>query len=642
LEWPPVDPSAFRSQLLTGGMAPAAGIISPDGQIVTLPVVFSDLAPPEEREFLDHLYRFINRPPPGINAHISGLPILHLTMDRSLVKMAGRFLPLLVFVAIAFLVFIFRRLWDVCIPLIFVAVCQSILFGIMGYLGVRLNLVNIILAPLIFVIALATAVHLLVSFRDTRQKTEKNAAAVVEDTYRVKGWPVLWTGVTTLVAFGSLVTGIMPPLRSLGIWSALGIAIMTILAFTFYPVLLAGIRQKPGQQPERPFETWARRNGRTWATWAIRRRLAVLIVMAVVFAAAVLGLTRLDVEDNLAHYFSPHHPVRAQLEKLQQSGIGVFSAEVFLSYRGTNREKQDEDDPGFQEPWSQQRLAQLTCQLRSEPLIYGAAGSGDLVEFSLRSLIINDEQEEISENTRWMALGMLQTAPDSRKLLQALLTPDGQSTRITLLVPVLSFNRLEPLFERIKAEAATFFPGAKIWITGQYPLILLAQQKLLSGLILALSITLLCVALVLWLLLRSVRLTLLVLLPNLWPVVLVLGGMGLLNVSLDSVSIMTASIVLGLAVDDTFHTLGYFLKLAPKLGRTEAIAATLERTAPAHILTSVILASGFAACTLSVLVPVSRMGALSAVAIALALIGDLLLIPALLHASGGPAARAAS
>jgi predicted RND superfamily exporter protein len=304
--------------------------------------------------------------------------------------------------------------------------------------------------------------------------------------------------------------------------------------------------------------------------------------------------------------------------------VGIYAAELILSHRGSTGE---EDEAPFMDPLAQQRLAQLSARLRSKPLVYGAIGSGDLVEATIRSTLV---EGEVTDSIRWMALGLIQTAPDSRKLLHALITADGQSARVTLLVPMLSFNRIEPLFREVIADAEKFFPDTENWITGQYPLILLAQRKLMRGLIVSLSLTLLCVALVFLLLLRSVRLTLRVLVPNLWPVALVLGGMGWLRIPLDSASVMTVSIVLGLAVDDTFHTLGHFLRLAPRQGSGMAIQATLERTAPAHILTSVILAAGFAVCSLSDLLPVARFGALSAVAIILALVGDLLIIPALL------------
>jgi predicted RND superfamily exporter protein len=629
LEWPPPDPANFRTQVLENGLDISAGWVSPDGETITLLVVLADLPIDAEQELLSRLDRLTARAPSGIKAYISGLPVLHRAMEHSLLNTATRILPILALLAAVFLFFIFRRPGETIIPLVFVGVCQGVLFGIMGYIGVRLNLVNIILALLIFVISLATAVHLQVRFRDLEQQGMKVPTAVLT-TYRSKGWAVLWTGVTTLVAFGSLVSGNMPPVRSLGAWSAAGIGIMTLMAFTLYPALLAGIRTKTKHRAARPFEVRARRWGQALAGWAISFRFPVLAGTGLLVAVALLGGGRFRVQDNMAEYFPAQHPVRAELERLQQNNMGVFAAELVLSFRNHNQGKNEEQEASFQEPVAQQKLARLSSRLRSHSLVYGAVSSGDLVEASIRSILV---EGEVNDNIRWMALGMMQTVPESNKLLRALVTADGQSARVTLLVPVLSFNRMVPLFQQVIAEAENIFPEAETWITGQYPLILLAQQTLLRGLMVSLSLTLLCIMLVFILLLRSIRFTLLVMIPNLWPVVLVLGGMGWLKLPLDSVSIMTASIVLGLAVDDTFHTLGYFLRLAPRCGPAKAVKNTLERTAPAHILTTVILAGGFIACAFSDFLPVSRMGMFATIAIFLALVGDLLLIPALLAKS---------
>lgn len=626
LEWPPPHPADFRAQVLKNGLDLDAGWVSPDGETITLLVVLADLPLDAEQELLNHLDRLTARAPPGIRTHISGLPVLQRAMEHSLLNTASRVLPILALLAAVFLFFIFRRLGDTIIPLVFVGVCQGILFGIMGYIGVRINLVNIILALLIFVISLATAVHLQVRLRYLEQKGMKVSTAVLT-TYRSKGWAVLWTGLTTLVAFGSLVTGNMPPVRSLGTWSAVGIGLMTLLAFTFYPALLASIRSKTAQQAAGPFEVQAGRWGQALAGWSIRYRFPVLAGTWMLIAVALLGLVQFRVQDNMAEYFPSQHPVRAELERLEQHNMGVFSAELVLSYRNSNQGKSQEQEASFQDPTAQQKLARLSGLLRTQPLIYGAVSSGDLVEASIRSILV---EGEVNDNIRWMALGMMQTVPEARKVLRALVTADGQSVRVTLLVPVLSFNQMVPLFQQAIAEAHSIFPGAETWITGQYPLILLAQQTLLRGLVVSFSLTLLCIILVFTFLLRSIRLSFLVLIPNLWPVVLVLGGMGWLKLPLDSVSIMTASIVLGLAVDDTFHTLGYFLRLAPRCGPAKAVKNTLERTAPAHILTTIILAGGFIACALSDFLPISRMGMFAAIAIFLALVGDLLLIPALL------------
>jgi len=646
LEWPPPNPAAFRSRVLKDFPELFTGLMSADGETVTLLVVLSDMPPQAERELLYGLYELTARPPAGIRAHLSGLPVFHLAMDRSLKKTAGRFLPILVLFAVIFPVVLFRRFRDVVVPFFFVMVNQLFLFGIMGYAGVRLNLVNIILAPLLFVICLATAVHILVRFRDETQRGKSGAEAVLA-TYRGKGKPVLWTGLTTLAAFGSLVTAGLPPLRSVGIWSAVGIVIMTLLAFTLYPLLLIPLKsvQKKqafetmsehgkkigrargwGRRPlaVRPFERWARRRGRIWAKWAVRYRFPVVVVTSVTLAVGLLGITRCEVEDNFGTYFPPHHPVRLELERLQQQGVGVFAAELLLSYRGNAG---DGEETGFLEPSAQQRLAGLSSRLRSHPSIYGAVSSGDFVEATIRSILV---EGKVDENLRWMALGLMQTAPESRGLLHAMTASDGRSARVTLLVPMLGFHRMGPVFEWAKAEAEGFFPGAQIWITGQYPLILSAQGRLLRGLVVSLSLTLLCVWVVFFLVVRRVGITLRVLVPNIWPVVVAFGGMGWLGISLDNASVMTAAIVLGLAVDDTFHTLGYFLSRVRGGNAAAVIEETLGRLAPAHILTSVILIAGFAVVSSSDLLPVSRMGGILAVAIALALAGDLILIPALL------------
>jgi predicted RND superfamily exporter protein len=169
--------------------------------------------------------------------------------------------------------------------------------------------------------------------------------------------------------------------------------------------------------------------------------------------------------------------------------------------------------------------------------------------------------------------------------------------------------------------------------TGELPLVLESQRELLTTLGVSLSLTLAAVAVILRLILGSTRLTLLALIPNLWPVVGVLGLMGWAGVPLDVATVMVASVVLGLAVDDTIHTLGHFRELAPRLGKLEAIAGTLERTAPSYVLTGLILGAGFGVCALSDFAPTARFGLLAAIAIALAVLGDLFLVPALLGAA---------
>ena len=134
------------------------------------------------------------------------------------------------------------------------------------------------------------------------------------------------------------------------------------------------------------------------------------------------------------------------------------------------------------------------------------------------------------------------------------------------------------------------------------------------------------------------------LVPNLWAVLVVFGVMGWAAIPLDSTTVMIATVVLGLAVDDTLHPLAQ-LELAAGgergfAARASCLGTVFERVASAHTLTSLVLVAGFTVCALSDFLPLARFGALSALGVVAALAGDLLLLPALLaRAATAPARR---
>ena len=155
------------------------------------------------------------------------------------------------------------------------------------------------------------------------------------------------------------------------------------------------------------------------------------------------------------------------------------------------------------------------------------------------------------------------------------------------------------------------------------------QRRLLGTLAGSLALALPALALLFFLLLHEARGALLALLPNLWPLLMLLGGMGWLGIPLDLATVMVASIIAGLVVDDTIHTLAPYRELRKALGERRAVTERLEKTAPAFLITGLVLASGFAVCGLSSFAPIARFGLLSVAAIAIAVAADLLLVPAL-------------
>lgn len=633
LPWPPEDPEAFRRRARENVLDRNLGLVGGSARTGEVATVLVSIDAPDdagERETVAALRRVVADPPPAVTARVVGLPVLDLALDDSSREVVRVFFPLLVALAVVLLGLCFRDLRGVALPLLFVAAPEVVLLGSLGYLGVTLNLVLAILPPLLFVIALATAVHLQVRFRDALEDGLRGVDAV-RATFDDKAWAVLWTGITTMVGFGSLAVSRVGPVPALGIASAVGIALVLLAAFTLLPALLAAAgapaRGVPGRSRPRPFEERFRRLGRAWAEHAAERRSWVIAAAGVAVVLAAAGAPRLRVESNAVTFLPESHPARAGIEEIEAAGIGVAAAEVFLTLP---TEAAGGPAPGFDRADRIVAMGELAERLRELPRVLGVVGAGDLLAEAMARLPAAARAQPLAPA---LALGALTAEPQGQRLLRGVVSADGRAARLTLFVPAAGHRELEGLLAQAEELAQEAFPDARASVTGEFPLLLETHRRLLVTLGLSLTLTTVVIGLIFRLLLPSTRLALLALLPNLWPVAMVVGAMAWLGVPLDTATVMMGSVVLGLAVDDTIHTLGHFRELAPRLGRQEAVAGTLEHTAPAYVLTGAILVAGFGVCALSDFAPTARFGGLSAVAVALAVVGDLALLPALLGAT---------
>ena len=618
--WPPDDPQALRSRAVANTLDKGAGWISADGNLITLLVQLEALSSKDNAALLENLDHLVAEPPQGVVCRVLGLPVLNRELDESSKEIDRVFFPLLILFTIVLLAWVLRGAREMVAPLLFVGLCQLVLLAPMGYLGVRLNMVLAILPPLLFAISLATSVHLILYLRRI-PTTDSNAARVVR-VFREKGWAVLWTGITTVIGFASLTASPLGPVRSLGFWAALGLALTTFCAFVFLPPLLTVLASEKTSTVASWEGLWARR-GKSLGRWAHRHRAAVLLTAGVISGIALLGIPQIRVASNALHYLAPDHALRSGIERLESHGIGVAAIELMISMP----ESSGGAPPAFTSAIEVDRLADLGADLEKLPGIFGMISAGSVLRDALQYVPTTPTNVHMRQQ---MALEGMQGDVDGSRILDALLTPDRLTAHATVFVETSDIDHVENLTARIVESSQAHFPEAEIRTTGQYPLLLEAQKHLISTLITSLGLTLLAVALALRLLLPSFRLALLALLPNLWPVIGVFGVMGWMGISLDIASVMVASVALGLAVDDSIHSLGHFRRLAPRVGARAAVEETLFAAGPAFVLTALILMAGFGVCALSSFAPIARFGGLSATAIGLALVGDLLLLPALL------------
>ena len=671
--WPPADPARFAARAARDPVDRQLGLvgISPSGPTgeagrPDAATILVSIAPPDDRgreRTVAALERLAAEASGGgVSVEAVGLPVIDRALDASSREIGRVYFPLLAGLAVLLLALTLRTARGVVLPLAFVAAPELVLLGAMGYLGIDLNLVLAVLPPLLFVISLATAVHLTIRFRDAVDDGAERRTAILE-TYGDKGWAVFWTGVTTMIGFGSLAVSRVGPVPTLGIASAAGIALMTLAAFTLYPALLVlfggrigGLSKTgAGRRNPRAFERRFRRLGRVWADRAAGHRGVVLVAAGAVALVALAGVPRLTVESDAVRFLPPDHPARRGIERLEDHGIGGAAIDVLLTLPEDGAAAGAADPgaasrSGFERPERLRSLEELSSRLRELPRVLGVFSGGDAVAAVavLTASLPTVPGGRGAGAADDLALRALLGEPVGRELFRSLVTGDGRRARVIVFVETGGSRELAPTLDGAGAVArelvSTWHGGgaetsgealgeARVAVTGQLPLMLETHRRLLVTLALSLTLTAAAVGLLFRWLLPSTRLALLALVPNLWPVVVTVGFMGWAGIPLDTATVMVASVVLGLAVDDTIHTLGHFRELAPVLGRREAVAGTLARTAPAYVLTGAILAVGFGVCGLSEFAPTARFGGLSALAIVLAVLGDLVLLPALLGAT---------
>jgi predicted RND superfamily exporter protein len=529
-----------------------------------------------------------------------------------------RYYPLLFLLAAVLLAVVFRTVRDVVAALGLVTTCEILVLGLAGYSGMSINFINMVLVPVLFVVALASSIHIHLCYRRLQTLHADSTAALVA-TYREKAWPVFWAGATTVAGFGSMVVSEAPPVRTLGAWTAFGVALATVASFTLFPCLLATLLPGPASKQPRALLRQLGLAGHAAASFAVSRRRPVIVFFFGVATLALAGTYRLREDTHILRYFEPEDPTKREVERLEALGIGSLYAELIV--------KSSESRPdSFRGPDLLVRLAARGQTLRNRPEIFDSLGAGDLLQNIAGWTSGGDPAphgwKEVEDRVRGL--------PKFGRMYRAFVTDSGRFARLSLQIRALEYGRLEPVLADAIDSVRRAFPGDDVWITGRFPLILATQRHLLRTMGSSLVLTILVILGVLLILLRPGPAFLSAVIVNVWPVVVLVGVMAWFGFPLDSTTIMVASVTLALAVDDTFHTLGYLYRERSSGALGHKVCQTLEKTAPAQVLSSVVLAGGFALCSTSSIVPISQFCFLAGVAIMAALVADLLLFPALL------------
>jgi uncharacterized protein len=614
------DPADIRRRALADDLI-RGDLVSEDGKVTAVIVSFDeDRIDAVRAGIIQRIHDVIDpRLPGGVRAYYNGSLEISETYNRITLDNQRRFTPPILIVTVLAIYLTFRSWRKTLLSVI--AIAASILWtlGLYSLMGFSYNVLSSMIVPLIVVLAIADDVHIMQHWDEERRLGD--AAFAFKQTVAHLFAPLLGASVTTALGMLSLATSEVVAVRTFGIGSAIGIMVDFAISLVLMPTLLSLVRPETREAPhERVLLPPLRRI----AALSTRRPKPVFIASVAVGVIAALGILRLRVDTNHINFFSPSHPISESAAVIDRELAGVYSFQIML-----------EGPPeSLRTPDALRRLDQLAAELRRFPAVRKVTSLADYVKRVNREL--NDGRADAnvvpaSAETIAQELFVFTLGGEGRHELERIVASDYSRAQINIKLQSISSDVVLQQVERADALAKAVFEGTGISVltTGSGRLFSTLDHYLVMSQLSSFTAAFFTVFGVIFVVFRSARFGFLAIVPNLLPVVAVLGVMGYLGISMNIATVMVASIALGVVDDDTIHFINrYRREIAGGASTDEAIEIATTHEGRASLTTAIINSAGYGVLLMSEYKPTAWFGGLLALTMAVAFLAEVFILPA--------------
>ncbi len=565
-------------------------------------------------------------------------------------------LAVLTFLIVA-LGFIFRSLRWVALPILCCAFSVTAMTGLLGLFGWQVTIVSANFVALQLIFTMAISIHLVVRYREmAAQNPEADNTALTRETVLAMKTPIFYAGLTTMAGFGSLWFSDILPVVTFGWMMAAGIFTSLVVTFIFFPamsVLLPGRGPAPsaGTQKGR-FSLPAVLSRFTEAHGSV-----ILLAAALVFIVAVAGITQLRVENSFLNYFKKSTEIYQGLKVLDRELGGTTPLDIVLRFDDAGDAGRDalngdglndfDDGEAFDEfaefdefdaPEDAARYWFTQHRLDRIEAVHDYLDEMEYTGKVLSLAVLNKMARRVtgSELDTFQLNLVFNQFPEEyrRMLVEPFVSIAHNETRINLrVVDSAPDLRRNEMINQIRRDLTDDFGfrAENVNLTGMMVLYNDVLQRLFSSQILTIGVVLAALLAMFLVLFRSVKVALIALMPNILSTSVVLGMLGWLDIPLDIMTITIASVSIGIAVDNSIHYIYRFMREFAENGRyIESMHRCHGSIAYALYYTCITIVAGFAILSLSNFVPTIIFGLFSGLAMLIALLGSLTLLPRLI------------
>jgi predicted RND superfamily exporter protein len=555
---------------------------------------------------------------------LNGIPIIRSRVPKLLDEDQKRLVTTGLLVFLGVLVLLLRHPGQAVLCLASIVPAYLCTVSLIGMAGKPVTVMTGFIPIIVLVVGGNDIVHLLTRYRRKRRSVS-NRSAIVGTFYELAG-PCFYTSLTTGIGFASLAGTRIQLLVDFGVYTAVAIFFTFLFSMTLLPVLLTF--QKRREFDDRGLEArWIRSTVELAARVAERRPRSVVVGFSILTLCAVALGSTVRVNSHLIDDLNERSQLLRDLRWIERQGFSVFQVNVHLRQRG---------DGPLHQPAALRWMEEFRAELSGDPVVVGTVALPDILR-PLRQASLDGEEDQaalpstLDESSQLLLLAEMQAG----ELLSDLYRPTEGEAQVVVFVRDAGSDRMLPFLASVDRFIADHPPPDAIAVsTGTTKLIQNYTARVLHNFVPSLALAILMILLVMSWMFRSVRQGLLALLPNFFPLLVLLAVMGGAGFPLKPATILVFSIAFGLAVDDTIHVLCRIRDLALREGDKGSVLPTAVRdTGPAILMTSLIVSAGFAILMLSRFEVLTMVGLMTVISAGTAVLVDLFVFPTLIGVS---------
>ena len=571
--------------------------------------------------------------------HLGGIPMIADDMMSFIKNDIIVFGLGVFFFIIATLWFVFRKIIWILVPISSCLFSVIIMIGLLGVLGWKVTVISSNFIALMLILTMAMNIHISTRFLQLKKiNPEKNIMQLITLTTSKMFWPILYTVLTTIIAFLSLIFSEIKPVIDFGWMMTLGLMTSLIITFTLLPSLIRFV-------PEGKIFLKEDKDSRITSFFSkisLNNQKTIFSVTILAILLSLIGISRLEVENSFINYFSKKTEIYQGMKLIDEKLGGTTPLEVILKFPKKDISKEanddefddwDDDNQDDEKYWFTKDKIDTISSVHN--YLDGLPQVGKVLSFSsivdVATLLNNNKPlgtlemgvlySKIPETIKTEIIDPYISIKDNEARINLRIIDSQEGLKRNDLIKKINYD----LKNKIGLDEKSFK------LSGVLILFNNLLQSLFKSQILTLGLVMIGIFIMFIILFRNVKLSLIGLVPNFIAAFFILGIIGLLNIPLDMMTITIAAITIGIAVDNSIHYIYRFKEEYKHIQNYEETLKTCHSTVGVAILnTSITIVFGFSILVLSKFIPTIYFGVFTGIAMLLAMISVLTLLPTLI------------